>query len=137
MLLVGVGLDVGDDVVHVQALDGGAPRRIGEAVKDLEGFEAQVEHPLRLALVRADVTHDLFIDAALRGLAGRVGIMPAVGVITELLDDLVILFEFLFVHTLAIGHILAHLHVGRGVGRCWVSLTLTLPPIHHIVPTLS
>lgn len=38
VLLVGVGLDVGDDVVHVQALDGGAPRRVGETVKDLEGF---------------------------------------------------------------------------------------------------
>ena len=37
-LLVGVGLDVGDDVIHVQALDGGAPRRIREAVEDLEGL---------------------------------------------------------------------------------------------------
>ena len=38
VLLVGVGLDVGDDVVHVQALDGGAPRRVGKAVEDLEGL---------------------------------------------------------------------------------------------------
>ena len=38
VLLVGVGFDVGDDVVHVQALDGGAPRRIRETVEDLEGL---------------------------------------------------------------------------------------------------
>ena len=38
VLLVGVGLDVGDDVVHVQALDGGPPRRVGEAVENLEGL---------------------------------------------------------------------------------------------------
>ena len=38
VLLVGVGLDVGDDVVHVQALDGGAPRRVGKTVEDLEGL---------------------------------------------------------------------------------------------------
>ena len=38
VLLVGVGLDVGDDVIHVQALDGGAPRRIREAVEDFEGL---------------------------------------------------------------------------------------------------
>ena len=38
VLLVGVGLDVGDDVVHVQALDGGAPRRVGKTIEDLEGL---------------------------------------------------------------------------------------------------
>ena len=38
VLLVGVGLDVGDDVVHVQALDGGTPRRVGETIEDLEGL---------------------------------------------------------------------------------------------------
>ena len=38
VLLFGVGLDVGDDVVHVQALDGGAPRRVGKTVEDLEGL---------------------------------------------------------------------------------------------------
>ena len=110
-------LDVVLEVVGVESAQVHAP--IGHRLlkERLESAQTHVEHPLRLALVRADVTHDLFIDAALRGLAGRVGIMPAVGVITELLDDLVILFEFLFVHTLAIGHILAHLHVGRGVGR--------------------
>ena len=38
VLLVGVGLDIGDDVIHVQALDGGAPRRVGKTIKDLEGL---------------------------------------------------------------------------------------------------
>ena len=38
VLLIGVGLDVGDDVVHVQALDGGAPRRVGKTIENLEGL---------------------------------------------------------------------------------------------------
>ena len=38
VLLVGVGLDVGDDVVHVQALDGGTPRRVGKTIEYLEGL---------------------------------------------------------------------------------------------------
>ena len=86
MLLVGVGLDVGDDVIHVQALDGGAPRRVGEAVEDLEGLEAQVEHPLRLVLLGADLAHDVGRDAGVEALETLLAIGEVVEAAVDVRD---------------------------------------------------
>ena len=47
VLLVGVGLDVGHDVIHVQALDARAPGGVGRVVVDLERLETTLEHPGR------------------------------------------------------------------------------------------
>ncbi len=41
---------------------------IRETVKDLEGLEAQVEHPLRLVLLGADLAHDVGRDAGVEAL---------------------------------------------------------------------
>lgn len=86
VLLVGVGLDVGDDVVHVQALDGGAPRRVGEAIEDLEGLEAQVEHPLRLVLLGADLAHDVGRDAGVEALESLLAIGEVVEAAVDVRD---------------------------------------------------
>ena len=86
VLLVGVGLDVSDDVVHVQALDGGAPRRIRETVEDLEGLEAQVEHPLRLVLLGADLAHDVGRDAGVEALESLLAIGEVVEAAVDVRD---------------------------------------------------
>ena len=49
--------------------------------------------------------------------------MPTIVVVAELADDLVILLDLVLVDAGTISHILAHLHVSRGVGR-WFSATV-------------
>ena len=61
-------------------------RRHGLAVEELEALQAQVEHPLRLALLRGDVAHDLLAQAALGGGAGDVGVAPAEVVAADALE---------------------------------------------------
>ena len=62
-LLLCRGLDVGDDVVHVEALDGGAPVGLGELVVDFERLQAVLEHPLGLVFLLGDLTHDFGREA--------------------------------------------------------------------------
>ena len=83
VLLIGVGLDVGDDVVHVEAVDRGAPGGVGKAIEDIERLEAQVEHPLRLVFFRADFAHDIGSDARRETLKA----LLAVGEIVEAAVD--------------------------------------------------
>ena len=122
-------LDVVFEVVGVEAAEVHAPIGHRLVQERLEPAQAHVEHPLRLALVGADGAHDVLVDASLRRLAGGIGIVPSVAVVAELLDDLVILFDFLLVDAGAISHVLAHLHVSRGIWRL-VFAHRTLPPIN-------
>ncbi len=68
VLLVGVGLDVGHDVVHVQALDAGAPGGVGHLVVDLQRLQAALEHPLGLVLALGDLAHDIGGEAGVEAL---------------------------------------------------------------------
>ena len=67
-LLIGVGFDVGDDVVHVEALDARTPGGVGHAVIDLEGLEAALEHPRGLVFALGDLTHDVGREAGIEAL---------------------------------------------------------------------
>jgi hypothetical protein len=71
------------DVVEVDVPELGAPARHRLAAEELEPLEAQVEHPLRLALLRRDVADDRLAEPALGGGAGHVGVGPAVLVAAE------------------------------------------------------
>ena len=82
--------------------------------------------------VGGDGTHDVLVDAFLRRLAGEVRIVPTVVVVTELLDDLVILLDLVFVHARAISHILAHLHVAAALDA-WFSATVRC--LHSLIDT--
>ena len=68
--LVGVGLDVGHDVVHVQPGDGGAPIRGSALVVDLERLQAVLEHPRGFVLFRGNLAHDFGSKAGVE-LLGR------------------------------------------------------------------
>lgn len=123
-------LDVVLEIVGVEVLQIDAPLRHWTVDEIAIPFQSLFQHPFRLVFVGGDGTHDVLVDAFLRRLAGEVRIVPTVVVVTELLDDLVILLDLVFVHARAISHILAHLHVGRGVGRL-VLCHRTLPPFTH------
>ena len=75
-LLLG-GADEVLDVVEVDARQVRAPGRHRLALEELEALQPQVEHPLRLVLLRGDVAHDVLVEAALGGRAGDVGVGPA------------------------------------------------------------
>ena len=60
--LVGPG-DVVVDVLEVDPDQVGAPLRHRPRLEVAEGLEAQLRHPLRLALDAADLRHDLGVDA--------------------------------------------------------------------------
>ena len=86
MLLIGVGLDVGDDVVHVEALDRGAPRRVGKTVEDFKRFETQLEHPLRLVLLGADLAHDVGRDTGFETLETLLAISEVIEAAVDVRD---------------------------------------------------
>ena len=56
----GLGLDVGDDVVEVQAVDGGTPRRHLGMVEDVEALQTEVPHPFRVIFFFGDLQNDIF-----------------------------------------------------------------------------
>src|SRR5690606_30386857 len=58
-----VGPDVEVDVVEVQVTEVGAPLRTTLLLGYLQGAEAELEHPLRLALEVADLLYDLLGEA--------------------------------------------------------------------------
>ena len=76
------------DVVEVDAFEVGAPVRHRLLVEGAQRLEADVEHPLGLALLGGDVPHDSLGQPALRAGSGFVGIGPAVAVMTEGRDGL-------------------------------------------------
>ena len=55
---IGVGADVGDDVIHVQSLDGGAPVGHVHAVVNLQGVQPEQLHPLRIMLFLGKLLHN-------------------------------------------------------------------------------
>ena len=55
----GLGLDVGDDVVEIQAVDGGAPGRHLGMVEDVEALQTEVSHPFRIVLFFGDLQNDI------------------------------------------------------------------------------
>ena len=68
----------------------GAPGRQRLLAEQPQALEPQVEHPLRLGLLRRDVADDLLGQPALGGGAGDVGVGPAELVAGQLLDLLVL-----------------------------------------------
>ena len=74
------------DVVEVDARQVGAPVRHGLLVEQPQALEAQLQHPLRLVLLRRDVADDVLGQAALGRGAGRVGVGPAEFVRTQALE---------------------------------------------------
>ena len=84
--LVGVGLHVRGDVVHVEPVDGGAPRGVGEAQVGLEGLEAEVEHPGGLVLARGDLAHDVGREALGKALEALLGVLEVVEAAVDVRD---------------------------------------------------
>src|SRR3712207_3841054 len=74
------------DVVEVDARQVRAPVRHGLLLEQAQALEAELGHPLRLALLGGDVPDDVLVDAALGGGAGRVGVGPAVLVLAQALQ---------------------------------------------------
>ena len=58
-------LEVVEDVLEVDAAEVGTPVRHGLREEDLVGLEAEVEHPLGLALVGGDLANHVLVEAAL------------------------------------------------------------------------
>ena len=120
-------LDIVLEIVGVEAAQINAPRGHRLVDESLVAAQTHVKHPLRLVLVGGDGPYDVLVNAFLRRFAGCVGIMPAVVVVTELADDLVILLDLVLVDAGTVSHILAHFHVFRGVW-CVFARHRTLPP---------
>ena len=71
-LLVGGGLHVRHDVIHVEAFEAGAPVGRLHALVGVERLEAEVEHPGRLVLLGRDLADDVGREACVEP-EGRVG----------------------------------------------------------------
>ena len=56
---LGVGADIGCDVIHVQSLDGGSPVGYLHLVIYLEGFKPELLHPCGIVLFLGELFHDL------------------------------------------------------------------------------
>ena len=108
-------LDIVLEVIRVEILQVYAPLRHRLGYEVPIPLQTLFKHPLRFALIGTDGAHDALVDALLRRLACGIGVMPPIGVVAELADDLVILLDLILVDAGAIGHVLAHLHVSRGV----------------------
>ena len=76
-------LEVVEDRLEVDAREVAAPRGHGLAPVRLVGLEAEVEHPLRLVLVRRDLAHDVGVEARARLEDGRLGAAEAVLVLAD------------------------------------------------------
>ena len=58
-LHAGVVAHIGDDIVHIQTVDLRPPVRHVGAVIDLEGFQAEFPHPVRVVFLPGNGFHDL------------------------------------------------------------------------------
>ena len=83
MLLIGVGLHIGNDIVHIETVDARSPGGVGKAIEDVEGLEAQLEHPLGLVFFGRDLAHDIGGDAGRKALEA----LFAVGKVIEAAVD--------------------------------------------------
>ena len=68
--LRGIGLDVGDNLIHIERADVGSPSRQVNASINLQGLEAEVEHPRRVVLAGGYIAND-FLGQARVGLVNR------------------------------------------------------------------
>ena len=84
VLLIGVGLHVRDDVVHIKTVDARSPGGVGKAIEDVEGLEAQLEHPFGLVLFGRDLAHNVGGDAGGKALEA----LFAVGKVIEAAVDI-------------------------------------------------
>ena len=70
--------DVVVDVLEVDPIEIGAPARHRPRFEVPVGLQAQLRHPLRLALDAADLRDDLSVDSLRERGAGLLGVIPAV-----------------------------------------------------------
>ena len=119
------------EIVGVEILQIDTPLRHRTVDEIAIAFQSLFQHPFRLVLICGNSAHDILVNAFFCRFSGEICVMPSVRIVAELLDDLVILLDFVFIHSRAISHILAHLHVSRGVGRL-VLCHRTLPPITRL-----
>ena len=75
-LHIRIGADVGDDVIHVQALNAGAPVRHFRLIINLQGLQPELLHPCGIVLFPGQLRYDF------RGQAG----LQTVGVLLVVLD---------------------------------------------------
>ena len=68
-LHLGIRANVSDDVVHIEFTDIRTPVRIFHAVEQIQGLEAEIEHPLWFVLLFRDFPNDVFRKASI-GLIG-------------------------------------------------------------------
>ena len=124
-------LDVILEIVGVKILQIDTPLRHRTVDEIAIAFQSLFQHPFRLVLICGNGAHDVLVNAFFCRFSGEIRVMPSVRIVAELLDDFVILLDFIFVHSRAISHILAHLHVSCGIGRL-VLCHRTLPPITRL-----
>src|SRR5699024_6323292 len=108
----GLGLLLGGahevlDVVEVDGIKLGAPRRQWLADEQLQALQASLQHPLRLVLQRGDVADDGLVEAAFGSGTGDVRVRPTPLVATERVE------------VLLLGGNL-RLSAGHGQPSCWV-----------------
>ena len=115
--LLADGLDIVLEILRVESRKIHTPFRHRLLYERPVTAQTHVEHPLRFVLVRRDLTDHVLIDAFFRRFSCGVGIMPSVAVFAELLDDLVVLSQLVFIDATAIGDVLIHLHIPCGMGR--------------------
>ena len=55
---MGIGLDIGHNIVHVQALDRRPPVRNLHLIIDLQRLQTEIRHPCGIVLLRGDLFHN-------------------------------------------------------------------------------
>ena len=90
-----VGADIGRDMSHIQAIDGGTPIGNFHFVINLEGFETELLHPYRVVLFFGELFHYLRCQTGFHAVC-------VVLLVTDIVDTAVhilhIGFFFLFCH---------------------------------------
>ncbi len=87
-LCAGGRLEVVEDRVEVDLLEVAAPRRARLAEEGLERLQAEVEHPLGLALVGRDLADDVLVEADARLEDGELRVVEAVLVLADVEREL-------------------------------------------------
>src|SRR5699024_2313258 len=108
------------ETVEVELAQVAAPRRHRLAVEEAQRLEAALAHPLRLVLLVGDVAHDVLRQALLGVRAVGVVVVPAVAVLPDGRQDLVL------GHGLSLGAHTLSLRVGIITGM-WVVHTCSPP----------
>ena len=95
---LGVRADISDDIVHIEFTDIRAPVGIFHMIKDIEGFEAEIEHPLRFVFLFRNFADNVFREPCFR-LVGIVKILFKIIHIAEIgegIDFLTFCVQFFF-----------------------------------------